>query len=420
MTMKVRVLLAATVVMITLASVGCGHYTCKATFGASTCSQGNGSLNGGGNNNQPSGDAYAYIADPGGVQGFTLQSTKDTLVLNCTPTTCPVGVPDYSAGTPEWGVVSQKKFLYFEYSPSTSATSSIFEWTIAPDGLLTDAPMGSYPFALPFQTTGGDQAMIEDPTGTHLFMIDSTSGNPMIHVFQIGTGGALNEIGVGTTLPSGFVPYNLAMDGLGKYLYVSNVSGSVTTEVAAFSNSNGTLTAVPGSPFSSNLIQMQGDASGKYMIGTASALTNQLGNGDPHIYVLGITQSGASAGAITTSPLASAPTIDAPVSVAVQPDSGGTLVYSFSVTSGGLARPVEGYTLNASTGGLTVISGSPFGIGGDAGKFDQAGKFLFVRDSFGKFMSVFDVTTNSGDLTTTVGSQVWSAIPWAWAVTDPQ
>ena len=415
MTMKVRVLLAAVVLTLTLASVGCGHYTCSATFGASTCTQGNGGLNNGNNGGQPTGNAYVYLADPGGIQGFTLQESKDTLVQNCTPTTCPSGLPDYTkvVGTPEWAVIAQKKILYVEYSPSSALTSSIYTWTIAPDGLLTNGASTVYPFPLIFKTTGGAQAMIENPAGTYLFVIDSTAGNAAIHVFQIGNSGGLSEIGVGTLLPSGFEPYNLAIDGLGKYLYVSNIVGSSTTQIMAYSISSGVLSTVTGSPFTSTtitpLIQMQGDPSGRYLIGTTATLTNA----DPNIYVLGITQSGATAGAITA--LSQVATAKSPNSVVVQPVTG-ALVYSFSLTGGSIGGPVEGFQLSTS-GTLTALSGS-VGAGGDAGQFDQAGRFFFARDLFGKTMVVYDATSDP-TLSTSVGSQTWDSDPWAWAVTDP-
>ena len=412
MTMKVRVMLAAVVVMVTLASVGCGHYTCGATFGASSCSASGGGINNGGNGNQPTGDAYVYLADAGGIQGFTLQESKDTLVQNCTPSTCPV-LPDFTKvqGTPEWAVIAQKKILYVEYSPSSVATSSIYTWTIAPDGSLTNGASTVYPYPLPFKTAGGGQAMIQNPAGTFLFMIDSTAGNPAIDVFQIGSSGGLTPIGAPTLLPSGFEPYNLAMDGLGNYLYVSNLSGASTTQIAAYKVSSGLLTAVPGSPFSSNLIQMQGDPSGRYLIGTTATLTNN----DPNIYVLGITQTGASAGAISSSPLAQVATANPPNSVVMQPVTG-SLVYSFTVSGAGIGGPVEGFKLSTS-GGLTALSGT-VGAGGDAGQFDQAGKFLFARDLFGKTMVVYDVTADP-NLNTGVGNQAWDQNPWGWAVTDP-
>ena len=407
MTMKVRVLLAAVVVMISLASVGCGHYTCGATFGSSTCSGGNGGLNNGNNGGQPTGDAYVYVANPGGIQGMTLEEAKGTLVDNCTPSTCPSGLTDFPTGTPEWAVIAQKKILYVEYSPSADLTSSIYTWTLAPDGLLTNGASTVYPYPLPFRTTGGGQAMIENPAGTFLFVIDATAGNPQIDVYQIGSSGGLTQVGVPVSLPSGFQPYNLAIDGLGKYLYVSNISGSSTTKIMAYSISNGVLSTVTGSPFSLNLIQMQGDPTGKYLIGTTATLTNS----DPNLYVLGIAQSGA------ISLLGSAATINSPNSVVIQPGTG-ALVYSFNLVGGTVGGNVEGYTLNPLTGQLSIITGSPFTAGGDAGQFDQAGKLLFVRDLFGKNMSVYDVSS-SFTLSSSVGSQSWDPDPWAWAVTDP-
>ena len=60
MTMKVRVILAAMIVAMTLASVGCGHYVCGITKGATTCGNSGDNNKGSGNNN--TGDAYLYQA----------------------------------------------------------------------------------------------------------------------------------------------------------------------------------------------------------------------------------------------------------------------------------------------------------------------------------------------------------------------
>lgn len=409
MTMKARLTLVAMVVLAAMWSTGCGHYVCGITKGASTCSSGGGVTKSGGGG-AATGDAYVYTANPGAIQSLTLTEAQDTLAVSCFPATspiCPQGLPNVAVGTEEWAVIAQKNVLYVGYSPS-----SVYAWTIASDGSLTNGPSTVYPFTLPFAVAGvGQQAMITNPAGTLLFFIDSQ--NAQIDVYQIGSSGGLTAVGVPVALPSGFQPYNLAMDGLGKYLYVSNVSGVNTSQIVAYSVSNGVLSTVPGSPFSLNLIQMQGDPSGQFMIGTKSTLSNA----DPNIYVLGITQSGANAGAITS--LGQAPTANPPNNVAVQTGANGTLVYGFSLIGTSVGGPVEGYTLTPSTGALTIMSGSPFlNVGGDSGQFDQSGKFLFVRDLFSKNMTAFDVTT-SPTLSTSVGSQGWAQDPWAWAVTDP-
>jgi hypothetical protein len=52
----------------------------------------------------------------------------------------------------------------------------------------------------------------------------------------------------------------------------------------------------------------------------------------------------------------------------------GNFVYAFD----GEENPMEGYSLNVSTGALTAVSGSPFtGINLQVGQFDQSGLYLF-------------------------------------------
>ena len=404
MTMKARVTLVAMVVLAALWSTGCGHYDCGITKGNTTCSNGGGSTKSGGGGN-PTGNAYIYIANPGGIQGMSFTQATGTFVDNCTPTTCPT-VSDPRVGS--WALVAQGKYLYAGYSE----TGTIYGWIIAADGSLTNIT-GVYPLQLPSTITeAGFQAMIVNPAGTLLFMLNPT--NEQILVYQVGSSGGLTQVGSAVSLPTGFQPYNMAIDGLGKYLYVSNiVGGASTTEIQAYSIVSGSGTLNPIGTFlaSTNaqlgLMQMQGDPSGKYLIGTADTLQN----GDAHLYVLSIAADGS------ISPVVGSPFITAnpPDQVAVQPNTGGTLVYSATITGLAQGGPVEGFTLNPSTGALTTIAGSPFAAGADTLKFDQAGKYLFTGDVFAKDMSVFDVNTSPA-LSSSVGSVAWTA--GAWAPTD--
>lgn len=406
MTMKVRMLLVAMVLLAAMWTTGCGHYTCGQTFGASSCSGGNGGLNQG-NGNNANGDAFVYVADAGGVQGMTFNESAGTVVNNCSPSTCPSGIPTNALSY--WSVIAQKKYLYVGY-PSLA---QIYGWSIASDGTLT-AISGS-PFSASYwlgSTVGGSQEMITNPAGTLLFVLEP-SGDAL-YEYTIGTDGVLTQVGSPLILP--FLPENLAIDGLGKYLYVSNsVSGCCTNEINGYKiNSDNSLTLVPGSPFTSNgldlnyaLVQMQGEPSGKYMVGTTSCINNC----DPNIYVLSI----GATGAITPVPGSPFPTTNSPTFITVQPGAVGTLVYSFTVNGAAIGGQVEGYTLNLSSGVLTNVSASPLPVTGDYGQFDQAGKYLFVRDLFSKDLNIFNVTSDA-TLTTPAGSVGWG--PGAWTPTD--
>jgi DNA-binding beta-propeller fold protein YncE len=246
--------------------------------------------------------------------------------------------------------------------------------------------------------------MITNPAGTLLFVADVN--NKQIDVYQIGSGGGLTlASGSPLPLPSGFEPYNMAVDGLGKYLYVSNNNGGeVTNEVAAYSiGSTGTLTPA-GSPFSSGIIQMQGESSGKYMIG----ITSPLVNADNHLYVMNI----GATGALTQTLF---PTVNVPGALTVQPSSGGDFVSSFPLPGSGGDGAIEGYQLSLSGGTLTAISGSPFTVTGLNAQFDQTGQYLFVLQSTNGIASAiqaYNVGTSS-TLATPIATVGWAAGGWS-------
>jgi hypothetical protein len=105
---------------------------------------------------------------------------------------------------------------------------------------------------------------------------------------------------------------------------------------------------------------------------------------DLHLYVFGITQSGTTAGAITQVTGSPFTTQYSPFAIAVSPNAGGNLVYSFGFNDDATAfNPTEGFSLSTS-GTLTALTGSPFSnLGeGDWGQFDQSGATLMDYGSY--------------------------------------
>jgi hypothetical protein len=186
----------------------------------------------------------------------------------------------------------------------------------------------------------------------------------------------------------------LATDGLGKYLYLTqNFSDNTGEEIGAYSiGSSGALTLVPGSPFAFPMGQVQGEPTGKYLIGTTGNAEAVSGVDLNQLYVFAIGTTGALTQVSTTT------TVNSPFKIAVQPNSSGNLVYSFGLndTATGF-NPPEGYQ-SSSTGTLTAVTGSPFtgAAIGDWGQFDQSGANLFL------FGSV--VTEGTNDVTDTIGA----------------
>jgi 6-phosphogluconolactonase (cycloisomerase 2 family) len=391
MTMKVRVLMVGIVLLAEMWLVGCGHYTCGATFGASSCTPSGGGPNQGGGGGGSTAGTYLLIANAGSIEGEVLDPTAKTFSL----------IPGFSSGDVtvntqvpgDWMVVADGKFMYTAYT----SIGMIYGWTLNGNGTITALTSLSNGGQTLFVsdllgTTGGSQFMIANPAGTLLFLADRS--DQIVHVFQIGTGGGLTET-TSITLPSGFAPFNLAVDGQGKFLYISNIVGLVTTEVAVYNIGTTTLSA----PVSMNLQQMQGEASGTFMVGT------RADSADSNIHLMSIDHS---TGALTEVGVGM-PTNDTPALVAVQPNAGGNLVYSFDFSGA-----VDGASLNVTTSSLTPVAGSPFSIQGLSGEFDPAGKYLFVVEGTNldhANMFAFDVSA-SPSLTTSVASVGWAAGAW--------
>lgn len=374
-------ILSATGLMITsvLILVGCGYqYKCGVTFGTSSCTSSGSGL---GTTGTSSGFAVlAYnIVFAGSVNGSALTSGSSASFQSISNFTAPT-VPSGDNGAEI--VVVPKKFVYAAF-PSSQA---LYAWSInATDGTLS-AVSGS-PFTIPsligvVHTSGINMnSVVVNPAGTVLYI--ASEGTGAIDAYQIGSNGTLTQVSGAPFSTIGTIsPFNLSFDGLGKYLYVTSGPMGFGGEVAAYSiGSSGALTAVQGSPFAFNMWQLQGDPSGKYMIGI-SGRSNAL-NGfadDTSLYVFSIQQSGSNAGALTQVSGSPFTTQFAPVNLAVQPVStNGSFVYSFSVNTLE-PNPIEGYQLDTNSGALTAMSNSPFNNVGTApwGQFDQSGVYLFI------------------------------------------
>jgi hypothetical protein len=435
MTMRVRAVLMLAAGLAVMGLASCGHYTCGATFGSSSCTPSSGGLGTSGGGGGSATAAFVFVADAAGtgttgtIDGYTLNTTAATFGPTPSYTAPATPLNDNGVGL----VVAQEKFLYTGFA----STEQILGWSIGSDGSLTAA--GS-PYAAPFMSSVpagfGTQSIMVNPAGTLLFF--STFLNN-VYVYQIGTGGVLTAA-TGSPFTVSFSG-NLATDGLGNYLYITDASGHAGTGIAAYVIGSGcattggtcTLTAVPGSPFTGanySMWQVQGEPTGKYLIGTTGQSVAVNGADNDNLYVFGITTSGANAGAITQ--LGSVATgTNSPLSVAVQSNTNGNLVYSFGIEDSALGfNPVDGFSLN-STGALTQLSTSPFSNAavGDQGALDQNGAFLFVygaifnesTQTFTYQMGAFDVGTGSNLGTLTEPTSTLTLTNGGYfAVTDPQ
>jgi 6-phosphogluconolactonase len=431
MTMRVRAGLMMIVALAMMGLAGCDHYNCSSgpLLGGS-CTAGTPGL--GTTTTGSATAAFAFVADATGatsngtIDGYTLNTTASTFGPTSTYTAPATPLNDGGVGM----VVAQAKYLYTGFG----TTSTICGWSIGSAGTLTALSGSPYaaPF-MPFVPVGfGTQSIVTNPAGTLLFFSASATGTgtnaPQVFVYQIGTGGALTAA---TGSPFS-VPFtgNLATDGLGKYLYITEASSITHTgsEIAAYSiGTTGALTMVSGSPFAGsdfNMWQVQGEPTGKFMIGTTgeSVAINTVDNDKLYVFSIGTT------GALTEVSGSPFVTQTSPLSIAVQSDTNGSLVYTFGLTDDRSAfNSVEGYTIS-STGTLTAVTGSPFSSAavGDQGAFDQSGAFLFVygvvdnlsTNTIVPQMGAFAVA--SGGALTEPTTTLTLTSPGFFAVTDPQ
>jgi hypothetical protein len=430
MTMRVRTVLTLIVGLAMMGLASCGHYTCGATFGSSSCTAGAPGLGGGGNGSATA--AFVFVADAAGngttgtIDGYTLNTTAST--FGATPSYLAPAIPLNDGGVGM--AVAQKKYLYTGFG----LTNQIFGWSIGTDGSLT--AVGGSPYAAPFMSSVsagfGAQNIVTNPAGTLLFF--SATFSDEIFVYQIGSSGVLTAVTGSPFSVAPLLPGNMTTDGLGKYLYFTDSTGNHTgSEIGAYNigtGSNlGVLTAVPGSPFSGtnfDMWQVQGDSSGKFLVGTKGlSVPVNGGPDDDNLYVFSIAQSGLSPGAITQVGSVSTGS-NVPLDIAVQSNTNGNLVYSFGIADSALAfNAAEGYALNSS-GTLTAVVGSPFSNAevGDLGQFDQSGAFLFIYGGIFNIntntttfqMGAFDVASN-GDLTQPTSTLTLPAGGF-WVATD--
>jgi 6-phosphogluconolactonase len=410
MTMRVRASLTMILAVAMMGLASCDHYNCASgpNLGGTSCTS---TGSGVGTTGTTSGatSAFVFAGDSTGtIDSYTLSAAASTFAATSgfTGPTAPANIP---AGM----TVAGGLYLYAVYYED----GEILGWSIGSDGTLT-AIAGS-PFSASYLLNsalpGGTQTMITNPAGTLLFVEDLAG--TAIYTYQIGQGGVLAATNNGSPVIVPGLPENLTTDGLGKFLYVTlEPVGAGSAEIGAYAiSSSGSLTAVSGSPFPYSIYQAEGDPSGKFLIGTASE------SAIPSLYVFNIQSTGTNAGAI--SPVTGSPflTVNPPHSIAVQPNTSGNLIYSFSLSTTGGNNPIEGYELNASTGALTAISGSPFTTlsSGDLGQFDQSGTLLSVYSVSGGTAQLQVLAVGSGGALAQPVSPVNLTALGPWVITDP-
>jgi len=337
----------------------------------------------------PSGSVnFIYTANAGGGSGTAAALISDAnsgSLTSITGSPFPTGNSSFALATDPGG-----KFLYvvnyfsgdisgFSISPTTGALS----------------PLAASPVAAEL----GVDALAIDPTGKFLYAVSERSAN--LYEFSIDAAGALQalasspvSISAGTTASRA-----IAIDPSGNYLFVS-AEDSTTDNLYVFTRdlNAGTLTP-PVAPISIDVgaHAITTDPAGKFVLISSSGSSTLFGD-------LSVLSLDATTGALT--PVTGSPfrTGVDPASVAVDPS--GKFVYTANTAD----STISGFSLDSTTGTLTSIPGSPFasrGVGtinGPTGIVaEPSGRFVYTCNSSND-ISGFQINAQSGVLTSIPGS----------------
>jgi 6-phosphogluconolactonase (cycloisomerase 2 family) len=238
-----------------------------------------------------------------------------------------------------------------------------------------------------------------DPSGRFAYVANVNSDDISRYTIAATTG-ALTAVGTVRTrsaptsiaLTRGTAPVTITP----RFAYVAN---TFSHDISGYTinASSGALTPIPGSPFAAGAGTIPNsvtvDPSGRFAYAANSASTNILGN------TLGYTIN-ASSGALT--PISGSPFAagSQPESVTVDPSDRFVYVTNFG------SNNISGYTITASSGALTPIPGSPFAAGTApfSVTVDPSGRFTYVANQRSNNISGYTITASSGVLTPIAGS----------------
>ena len=260
-------------------------------------------------------------------------------------------------------------------------------------GMLTEV-RGS-PFATGIQPAG----VAVDRSNRFLYVANNffgSAGNLSAYAID-GTTGALTPLQGSPFQTAIELPHGLATEPSGRFLYVTNYTGS--TEVYAIDATTGELAAIAGSPFSGTSGSYSFpsvDPSGRFLFDTASTSPPEA---QGLVFVSSIDPA---SGALT--PVPGSPFLAGRFTIGVGADASSRFVYAANKWSG----DISAFTLDATTGGLTPVSGSPFPVTAIPASISvhPSGRFLYVsKVGFGSGISAYMIDGATGALTLVPGSE---------------
>lgn len=329
---------------------------------------------------QGGGFAYVVNQNSNNVSAYGIDAATGALSF----------IGNFAAGaTPRWVAVDPSgQFVYV----TNQGSGSVSGYTIsAGTGTLT--PISGSPFAvgnLPHGVTvhpSGQFAYITNCVTT--FCFGSGGGSVSAYAIDAATG-ALTLI-AGSPYTTGGGPASLAVDSSGQFAYTAN-RGANNVSAFMIDITTGALTPVSGSPF---------PAGGEPFSVTRHPTA-------PFVYVTNLATNNISGYMIDSMTGALAPIIGSPFQAGTSPvifalDPLGQFAYAAncgSISSCGAPGTVSAYTVDATTGALTPVDGSPFtaGTGAFGVAVEPTGQFAYVTNFASNNVSAYMIDGVTGAL----------------------
>jgi 6-phosphogluconolactonase len=350
-----------------------------------------------------------------GVAGMLASCSAPESSDRSTPS---VTVPDSQANLAQDVFNSKARHRHFVYVPlegGSASTNGIDGFAIkATTGALTEVE-GS-PFG---GGTSHDSFVAVNPKGTVVYVSSNSNQTPSIYAFQINKrSGVLTQI-PGSPFAESTNGWGMAFDPNGKFLYVADWENN-TVSGYAVNAASGALTEVTGSPFAAGANPYAAEVSpdGKFLY------VNNMTLSYSPVASVSAYKINAASGALTSikgSPFATDGVSAQRGTVA----PGGEFLY---VVNAGTTHSVGGsvavYKINKSSGKLSQIAGSPFATGGSFSEgvaIDPNGNFAYVtnnNDGPPGDITGFQINKSSGALSQIAGSPFAAGISPAGIAVD--
>ncbi len=260
----------------------------------------------------------------------------------------------------------------------------------------------------PFSTGAGQEIAAINITPSGKFLYVSNFGSQSISAFSINADGTLSGV-AGSPFHVISAPRSVQFDPASKFAYVPALSAN---EIEIFSiSSTGALTLVGAARTGSQAMALALSAGTSAVTYTPkfAYVANLLSN---NISAFSIDALTGALTSITGSPFASGAR---PFGIVVHPSS------RFAYATNSSDNTVSAYRIDPGTGAMAVIAGSPYATGSNpaAPAIDPSGRFLFVPNYASNDVSVYAIDETTGALLNVSGSTLSSMYEPVAAAVDP-